>query len=492
MRSSGILMHITSLPGPYGIGTMGRYAYQFVDFLQRSGQSYWQILPLGPTGYGDSPYQTFSTFAGNPYLIDLDMLQEDGLLLSSDLEEYSWGEDEHRVNYGMIYHHRFPVLKRAFSRFDQTTPSYLSFLEENSSWLDDYALFMAVKSHFNGNCWLEWKEDIRTRKETALAFYREELKNEISFYQFLQFCFFTQWRRLHQYANDHGVRIIGDVPIYVPLDSADVWSSPENYQLDADRRPRLVAGVPPDYFSADGQLWGNPIYDWEQMKINGYSWWIRRMQTASSLFDVVRIDHFRGLESYWAVPYGEQTARNGSWQKGPGKDLIFAFRQHLPQLEVIAEDLGFLTPEVIELVNWSGYPGMKVLEFAFDPREPSNYLPHTYDKNCVCYTGTHDNEPLAQWASVIAPDCREYTIRYLDKPQHETLPRAVIRAGMASVSNLFVSQLQDWLELGKESRMNCPGILSSDNWSWRLTSDQIPESLDGEIRAMTRLYGRIS
>lgn len=490
MRSSGILMHISSLPGPYGIGSLGRGAYQFIDFLKAARQHYWQILPVGPTGYGDSPYQTFCIFAGNHYLIDLDLLVEDGLLQKDEIQAVTWCQTPDRVDYGCLYENRLTVLRKAFARFDRGDLSYGSFVEENREWLQEYGLYMALKEQFDGRSWIAWPEDIRNHRAEAVSRYRKRLAEETEFWFFLQYQFFIQWKALRRYAHESGVSIIGDVPIYVPLDSSDVWSEPQYFQLDRSRRPKGVAGVPPDYFSADGQLWGNPLYDWVRMKQDGYQWWIRRLQASAGIFDVVRIDHFRGIESYWAVPYGDETARNGVWVKGPGMQLVRAIRRALPKLEFIAEDLGFLTPAVMDLVKKSGFPGMKVLEFAFDPREPSDYLPHNYEKHCICYTGTHDNETLVQWTEVIRPEDRAYAARYLGKAAQESLPRAVIRGGMSSVAELFVAQLQDWLELGAEARMNRPGTVDGQNWRWRVTAALLTPELAAEIAEMTTLYGR--
>jgi len=490
MRSSGILLHITSLPSPYGIGTLGKEAYRFVDFLEAAKQHYWQILPVGPTGYGDSPYQTFCTYAGNHYMIDLDALVQAGLLRQEEVASISWCEDPARVDYGVLFAHRLQVLKLAFGRFTQQDSSYVSFLEQERFWLEEYALFMALKSHFGGVSWSEWPENIRYHRPEAVETYRELLRDEIAFHCFLQYEFFVQWKALRSYAHAHSVQMIGDVPIYVPLDSSDVWSNPKNFQLDKERRPKCVAGVPPDYFSVDGQLWGNPIYDWVRMKKDGYSWWIQRMRAAAEIFDVVRIDHFRGIESYWSVPYGEKTARNGAWVKGPGMNLIRAIKRELPDLNFIAEDLGFMTPEVISLVQRSGFPGMKVLEFAFDSRETSDYLPHNYERNCICYTGTHDNETLVQWAEATSAEDYAYAVEYLAKGENESICHAVIRAGMASVAKLFVVQMQDWLELGEACRMNHPGTVNGKNWRWRLTEDQLTPELAEKIGTMTKLYGR--
>lgn len=490
MRESGILMHITSLPGPYGIGSMGANAYAFVDFLEKAGQSCWQILPLSPTGYGDSPYQSFSSCAGNPYLIDLDTLVSERLLTKEELSGVNWGTDPGRVDFGAMYAHRTDILKLAFRRF-RPEEAYESFLRENEAWLPDYALFMALKESFGGAPWTDWPQDLRLRDPEALARKRRELDRAIDLQYFLQYQFHRQWTALRRYANGKGIRIIGDVPIYVPLDSADVWANPELFQLDENRRPRLVAGCPPDSFTADGQLWGNPLYDWQKMAETGYAWWLRRLRAAAGMYDVVRIDHFRGFESYWAVPAQDTTARNGSWIKGPGMDFIRVLRQSLPDLDFIAEDLGFVTPEVRQLQLDSGYPGMKVLEFAFDSREESNYLPHLYPEDSVCYTGTHDNVTLKQWFDEAAPEDVAYAKAYLGLNPDEGYIRGMIRGAMGSVSRLCVVQMQDYLELGKPARMNFPGTLSSANWTWRAQPGFDSDALAARIRETTRLYGRL-
>ena len=493
MRASAILMHISSLPGPHGVGTLGRHAYEFVDFLHRAGQKYWQILPLGPTGYGDSPYQTDSAFAGNPYLIDLEWLIGDGLLTREETESVFWGEDPEKTDYGALYQGRWPLLEKACERgWEKDREAVAAFEQANAGWLPDYALFRAIKRHFGMAAWYDWPDDdLRLRgSEAVLEEYRQKLEKDVRLYIYTQFLFFRQWDSLRAYAREKGIGIIGDVPIYVPLDSADVWAESEYFQLDEQRRPRSVAGVPPDYFSADGQLWGNPLYDWERMRADGYGWWIRRMKAASRLYDIVRIDHFRGLESYWAVPYGETTARNGQWLPGPGREFVTALAENLPQVRIIAEDLGFLTPEVMDLRAFSGWPGMKVLQFAFDSREPSNYLPHCYDANCVCYTGTHDNATLRQWLDDAAPEDVAFAREYFDVSEDMDFNLAVIRGGMRSVAELFVAQMQDWLDLGAEARMNQPGILGGGNWRWRMKPGQLTDELAGTIARMTHIYGR--
>ncbi len=490
-RSSGILMHISSLPSKYGIGTMGREAYRFADFLKKAGQKYWQLLPMGPTSYGDSPYQSFSTFAGNPYFIDLELLAEDGLLDTAELESINWGIEPRYVDYGKIYESRFRVLRIACERgYERDQEEVEAFARENS-WLPNYALYMAVKQHFDMKSWLDWPdEDIRVRKSEAVAAYTEKLQEDIRFFTYLQYLFYRQWNALREYIHSLGIQIIGDLPIYVAMDSADVWAEPEFFQLGEGNVPTEVSGVPPDYFGADGQLWGNPLYDYDKMRADGFGWWIRRVEGASRLFDVIRIDHFRGFESYWAVPYGAETARNGRWRKGPGMALVGVLTSWFQGLELIAEDLGFLTPEVHQLLSESGLPGMKVLEFAFDAREPSSYLPHTYDRNCVCYVGTHDNETVMQWKAQADPVDITYARKYLGLSSAEGFNWGVIRGGMSSVADTFVAQMQDYLGLGAEGRMNTPGT-SAGNWQWRMLPGEASASLARKIFRYTKMYGRL-
>ena len=490
MRKSGILMHVTSLPSRYGIGSMGKCAYEFVDFLCNAGQTFWQVLPLNPTGYGDSPYQSFSSFAGNHYLIDLDMLIGEQLLLQEEVDAVNWGREETRVDFGCLFENRCKLLHLAYERFHKNG-EYHRFVAENADWLGDYALFMSLKEKMQGRPWYEWSVSLMMRLPEMIHSIRQELDESVQFHCFLQYQFFRQWKALRSYANQRGIKIIGDVPIYVPLDSVDVWSAPKLFQLDGNCRPTAVAGCPPDSFTADGQLWGNPLYNWDKMKETGFAWWVRRLSAAAKMYDVVRLDHFRGFESYWSVPAGDKTAAGGEWKQGPGAAYIHAIQKNLPDLEFIAEDLGYVTPEVRQLQETSGYPGMKVLQFAFDSRENSDYLPHTYPVNSVCYTGTHDNLTLAQWFEEASPEDISLAREYLGLNKEEGLIRGMIRGAMSSVSRLCVIQMQDYLELGGYARMNFPGTLSSENWTWRAPKDFITESLTKQIYSMTQRYGRL-
>lgn len=483
-------MHITSLPSPYGIGNMGKAAYEFVDFLWKSGQSYWQVLPLNPTGYGDSPYQAFSTFAGNHYLIDLDMLIQENLLKQEEVDAVVWGREETKVDYGCMYENRCKVLRLAYDRF-VPDHAFQKFVTQNADWLEDYGLFMALKEKYRGASWQTWSMSIMMRLPGVLHSCREELQDVIRFHYFLQFKFFQQWTALRSYANQKGIQIIGDVPIYVPLDSVDVWSNPTLFHLDGNGYPIAVAGCPPDSFTADGQLWGNPLYKWDRMKETGFAWWIRRLSAAAKMYDVVRLDHFRGFESYWAVPAGDKTAAGGAWMQGPGLDYVQAIQKALPDLSFIAEDLGFVTPEVRQLQLESGYPGMKVLLFAFDSREESDYLPHTYPVDSVCYTGTHDNMTVAQWLQEAAPEDIALAKDYLGLNERERLTWGMIRGVMSSVSRLCIIQMQDYLELDGSARMNVPGMLSSANWTWRAGQGFMKETLSKRIYETTKRYGRL-
>ena len=494
MRKSGVLLPVSSIPSKYGIGTFSAQAYEFVDFLERGGQRLWQILPLGPTGYGDSPYQSFSTFAGNPYYIDLGALTELGYLTQEECEEADFGEDDRTIDYEKIYLSRFKILKKAYLRARdagvEKHSQYLSFVEKNAFWLDDYALYMAVKDSKGGICWVEWEEGIRLREHSAMERYREELAEEIGFYKFIQYLFATQWQALKSYANNRGIEIVGDIPIYVAFDSADTWANPELFLLDEDHLPTAVAGCPPDAFSATGQLWGNPLYDWEYHKSTGYEWWMRRIAYCCQLYDILRIDHFRGFDEYWAVPYGDPTAQNGRWEKGPGYDLFRTMKEKLGRKKVIAEDLGFLTDSVIKMVKKTGFPGMKVLQFAFDSREESDYLPHNYDHNCVVYTGTHDNDTTLGWYTTIPSGDRQFAKRYLNIRGKSDVQWEFIRAAMASVADTAVIPMQDYLGLGSEARINTPSTLGG-NWTWRMLEDEMSPQLAERMRMMAGLYGRL-
>ncbi|MBQ9412850.1 MAG: 4-alpha-glucanotransferase [Oscillospiraceae bacterium] len=491
-RSSGILMPVSSLPSPYGIGTFGKAAYEFADFLRAAGQGYWQMLPLGPTSYGDSPYQSFSTFAGNPYLIDLNLLVADGLVEQKEIDAEDWGNDPRHVDYGKLYEGRFAVLAHAKKRgWLRDKEQVAAFAEENKNWLPDYTLFMALKRHYLMKPWTEWPEDVRLRKSEALEEMRSKLKADIELYTYIQYLFFKQWHALKEYINGLGIKIIGDLPIYVAMDSCDVWAEPEFFQLDEKGYPTAVSGVPPDYFTEDGQLWGNPLYNYERMQQDGFGWWIRRVGGIEKLFDVIRLDHFRGFASYWSVPYGDKTARNGKWVNGPGMTLIGPLTGWFHYLEFIAEDLGVGTPDVKQLLADSGLPGMRVLEFAFDSKEDSNYLPHRYAENSVCYTGTHDNEPLALWKKGAKPEDLEFAQRYLNLTEQEGFNWGIIRGGMCSVAKLFVAQMQDYLELGEGARINAPGT-PSGNWTWRMLPGEIKPELTARIRSVTKMYSRLS
>ena len=487
-RESGILLHLSSLPTKYGIGTLGEEAYRFVDFLKRAGQSYWQILPIGPTSYGDSPYQSCSIYAGNPYFVDVDTLIKEGILASEDLEDCWWGAPG-RVDYAAMYYYRMPLLEKAYTRGKELRKEPFAAFRAANPWVEDYGLFMALKRKFGMLPWSQWPEKAAARDPEALERYREELKEDVSCYAFTQYLFYEQWDRFIAYARKQGIRIIGDIPIYVTMDSCDVWMNPELFQLDESRAPVDVAGCPPDGFSEDGQLWGNPLYDWPKHIATGFAWWKERIRASARFFDVIRIDHFRGLESYWSVPFGDETARNGKWVKGPGMKLVEAVREAVPGTDFIAEDLGYQTPEVAQLLADSGFPGMKVLEFAFYG-ENGDYLPHNIVYNSICYTGTHDNLTLAQWLDEESEETVEKAVKYLGLNKEEGIIRGIIRGGMSSVARLFVAQMQDWLELGAEARMNAPGELSPKNWSWRLTEMPTDELAD-EIYEMTKRYARL-
>lgn len=490
-RSSGVIMHISSLPGDYGIGTFGKEAYDFADFLKKSGLGYWQILPLGQTSYGDSPYQSFSAFAGNPYFIDFDILEKDGLLQKSDYENINFGDNQLYVDYEKLFNEKFKVLKIAYQNGKEKYREEIeNFKKENSLWIEDYASYMAIKSEFNLKSWQSWDEDIKVREEKTLNKYKEKLKDEIEYWIFIQYIFFKQWNNLKNYVNSLGIKIIGDIPIYVSEDSADAWANPEIFLLDEKKVPIKVAGCPPDAFSATGQLWGNPIYRWDYLENTGYRWWINRIKESLKLYDVIRIDHFRGFESYWQIPYGEETAVNGEWVKGPGMKLFNAIEKELGKVNIIAEDLGFLTSEVIKFRKDSGFPGMKVLQFAFDEREESDYLPHNYDKDCIVYTGTHDNDTFRGWFEKTgSKNDIEFCKKYLKLTEEEGYNWGFIRGAWSSVGMLSVTLMQDFLNLGNEARMNLPSTIG-ENWKWRTDKSSLNEELSKKIYELNKLYGR--
>lgn len=492
MRRNGMLLPIASLPSPYGIGGFSKEAYEFIDLLEETGQKLWQILPLGPTSYGDSPYQSFSTFAGNPYFIDLDTLAEKGWLTKEACEASDYGDNESYIDYGRIYNSRFVLLKQAFLNSDiLSDEKFTEFCKANQHWLPDYALYMALKNQNDGKSWIEWEEEIRLRKPEAVEYYKKELEEECNFYKFLQYEFHEQWTKVKEYAHKKGIQIVGDVPIYVAFDSADTWANPELFQLDEKNLPLGVAGCPPDAFSATGQLWGNPLYNWAYHKKTGYDWWLKRIAYCFDLYDIVRIDHFRGFDEYYSIPYGDETAVNGHWEKGPGMDLFNTVKEKLGELDIIAEDLGFLTESVFQLLKDSGYPGMKVLQFAFDPSEDSDYLTYKYQRNCVVYTGTHDNDTTAGWFEKLSDGDKEVALRYMNsfytpkEEQHWDL----IALAMRSTADTCIIPVQDFLGLGSEARINMPSTLG-DNWKWRMTKGAFSEELKEKIRRMTKLYGR--
>ncbi|MCP1224655.1 4-alpha-glucanotransferase [Sebaldella sp. S0638] len=493
-RSSGILLHPSSLYGKYGIGTLGNSAIEFINFLSRSNQKLWQVFPLGPTGYGDSPYQSFSAFAGNPYLIDLETLIDSGLLQTEDADEAELGDDPENVDYGLLYKNKLPLLRKAYENYKKSDNEQMKFeiqifKDENSFWLEDYSLFISLKYYFKGYEWSKWDEDILLRKESALKKYRKLLKDDIEYNYFVQYLFFNQWAKIKGYANSKGISIIGDIPIFVAFDSADAWANPEIFLFDKERKPIDVAGVPPDYFSETGQLWGNPLFDWEKLKGSGYKWWIERVRANLKTADIIRIDHFRGFESYWAVPAEEKTAVIGEWRKGPGIDFFNSIKAALGDLPIIAEDLGNLTNEVVELRNETGFPGMKILQFAFDSDEENDYLTHSYNHNCVVYTGTHDNDTITGWYSKASEHDKEYVRDYLDIYTDNEINWRFIKAAWRSVANMALAPMQDFLGLDSEARMNTPGV-AAGNWKWRMKEEDLTTVLSDEIKRISKLYGR--
>ena len=489
-RSAGILLPVFSLPSPYGIGSLGKEARAFADFLHDAGQTWWQILPVGPTGGGDSPYTSSSTFAGNPLFIDLESLAEDGLLTKEDLKEAEVPQGG-RVDYGTVRKTHSALLRRAFSHITPELAEKVRAFRNEHPWVREYAMYQALHDKYDSRAWWDWPEDgLRRHDRAAIDRIQTDVEPETAYHAWEQYTFFQQWRALKKYVNSLGIGIIGDLPIYVSLDSADVWSERKQFQLDEAGRPKKVAGVPPDYFSTEGQLWGNPLYDWDVMKKDGFGWWIRRVEGAVALFDAIRIDHFRGLESYWAVPAGAKTAKEGAWEKGPGLDLVKVLTSWFHDTTYIAEDLGILTDAVHELRDAAGLPGMKVLEFAFS--DPNNaYLPQHYVRNCICYTGTHDNDTAVGWYEAARPEEKAFADKYLglsgDDPQ--AARKALLRLGQGSVANLFVAQMQDYLGLDGSARINVPGVVGG-NWGWRMAPDALTEELAEEVRDLTETYSR--
>ena len=486
-------MHISSLSSPYGIGSMGKEAREFVDFLKKSGQSYWQILPVCPTSYGDSPYQSFSTFAGNPYFIDLELLREEGLLQKEDYVDVDWESTPDKVNYEALYYKRYDILRKAADRFIENPSSeYSDFCDEQKEWIYDYALFMALKDANGGVAWTEWDEDLKKRNPKALEDAKTKYSKEIEFWKIMQFLFFKQWKSLRQYANDREIEIIGDLPIYVALDSVDVWANPHLFLLDENLEPIDVAGCPPDGFSATGQLWGNPLFRWDVMEEEDYDWWVRRISQACKIYNVLRIDHFRGFDSYYAIPYGADTAMNGEWRIGPGIKLFKAMERKIGPQNIIAEDLGYLTDSVRQLLKDSGFPGMKVLEFAFDSRDSNNadYLPHNYPEYCIAYAGTHDNETICGWKKTAAPEDIAYAKDYL-KLSDDDFCWDMIDRLWATAANTVIIQAQDILELGSESRMNIPSTLGG-NWSWRALEGAFTDEIADRLRKITEQHNRLN
>ena len=501
-RASGILLHPTSLPGRFGIGDLGNEAYRFADFLAASGQSLWQLLPLGPTGYGDSPYACYSAFAGNTLMISPERLVREELLTDADLL-HEFLSDE-RVDFDQVHRHKDALLRRAHKRYQHSTDTVLrsafeTFAQRSAAWLDDYALFRALKDAHGGVAWHEWEPALVRRKSAALARARRQLDDQVEAHKFYQFLFFKQWFELKSYCNQRGIRIVGDIPIFVAHDSADVWTNPDQFKLEQDGRPIVVAGVPPDYFSKTGQLWGNPLYNWERMQADGFKWWIERVHATLQTVDIARIDHFRGFAACWEIPGGDKTAERGRWVEAPGREFFAAIRSALGELPIIAEDLGVITPDVEALRDDCGFPGMRILQFAFSTDTKNQDLPHNYHKNVVVYTGTHDNDTTLGWFHSVAGEGstrnagqidreRQFCMKYLDTAGQE-IHWDVIRTVLASIANTAVVPLQDLLGLGTEARMNLPNSMSG-NWSWRFKAEALTDEIGKRLKELTELYGR--
>jgi len=493
-RTSGILIHPSSLPGKHGIGTLGEDVYKFIDFLEETNQKLWQVLPLGPTGFGDSPYQCFSTFAGNPLLISFDELIKDKILEEDLIEKQDFPKD--KIDYGMVYNHKYNVLKKAFTKFKEKnlfkTDDYKSFEKENQKWLNDYVLFMSLKEHFNGKAWSFWPDDIKFREKEALLKYNKELDENIKFQKFMQFVFFKQWNKVKTLANKKNIKIIGDLPIFVSMDSSDAWAKSEEFYFDSKKNPNKIAGVPPDYFSKTGQLWGNPLYNWNKMKENKFSWWIDRFKSVCKLFDYVRVDHFRGFSAYWAVPYGSKTAENGAWEKAYGDELFSTVFKKLGKLPLLAEDLGLITDDVIALRDKYKFPGMKILQFAFDSdEESSTFLPHQFEKNFLAYTGTHDNDTIVGWFNKAKEKDKNFVKDYLNLDNFNNIEWAFIRTLFASVADIAIIPMQDFLGLGSEARLNTPGLgAGNTNWQWKLDWSLVSEERKFYLRKLSKIYCR--
>lgn len=490
-------MPISSLPSRFGIGSFSKEAYEFVDFLHEAGQGLWQILPIGPTGFGDSPYQSVSMFAGNPYFISPEVLIEDGLLSWDEANSFDFGSDQEKVDYGALYNNRFRLLRVAFEHFraeasEEEQEKYAAFCEQEKYWLEDYALFMALKQKNEGKAWSEWEEGVRERDPKALEEAKEELAEEVDFFCFQQYEFNSQWERLHAYAQRRNVKIVGDMPFYCAMDGSDAWAHPKVFDFDENHEPVTVAGCPPDAFSATGQLWGNPIYNWDHLKRHNYGWWVERFRRMSEFYDVIRIDHFIGFAEYWAVPYGDETAENGEMLPGPGLELFTALSEQLGDLDIIAEDLGILTPVSEKLLADCGFPGMKVLQYAFDPSESSYYLSYNHVPNSVVYTGTHDNNTTLGWISTCSDHDRDFARHFINSvnTNYGAFVWDFIREAYRSVCDTCIVPLQDYLVLGEEARINCPGSMGT-NWQWRLRPNFLSDDLARSIHELSRLYGRL-
>lgn len=490
-RKAGVLLPVFSLPSKYGIGTFGKEAYNFIDKLKSAKQSYWQVLPHGPVGYANSPYQPYSTFAGNPLFIDLELLIEEKLLDRLECESYFWGNDIQKIDYDAVAEGKRKLLKTAFYRDSdiQSNVEYKKFVEENKHWLDNYALYMALRDENNGKSWLEWNKGEKLRETQAIKSAYIRLKSEVEYYFYEQYLFFKQWKWLKKYANDNGIEIIGDIPIYLSLDSADVWADRDLFDLKKDGSPKEVAGCPPDAFSEDGQLWGNPVYLWKAHKADGFKWWISRIKSVFEMYDVVRIDHFRGFEKFYSIPSKSDTAKNGKWKKGPGIELFNAVKKQLGDVKIIAEDLGYITPEVRKLLEQTGYPGMKIMQFAFKKGFESEYLLHNHIKNCVVYTGTHDNQTSKGWFESLTWEEKNYAGQYMMFYTEKWEKNRFIRHTLSSSANLVIIPIQDYLELGDEARINTPGTVE-ENWQWRLAPDMFDDEVCRYMAYVTNLYYR--